>query len=180
LLTRRLSWLGLGAVTLIVLGALTIDLALAASPPAPTITLSFSVGRPGTALTITGSGWPASQLVVLYVDLPAPYLGLPVRADSGGTFRLDTKWPDKHYDTSGRVNPTTPGAHKLCGDTIYPGSTATASARACTSFQVVASASPSPAQAVRTSGATIPELLVALAVLLLVIGGTVAWMRRSP
>ena len=182
MLIRRLIWLcGLAAVTWMASGALASSLALAASPPAPTITLSVSSGRTGTPVTITGSGWPASELVVLYVDLPDPYLGLPVPADAQGNFRLDTKWPGTNYDTSGHVNPTTPGAHKVCGDTVYPGSTANVPARACAStFEVLASASPSPAPAVPSSGASLTELLVALAVLILVIGGTVLWMRRSP
>jgi hypothetical protein len=180
LLIRRLTWLcGLAAVTWVASAALTSSLAFAASPPAPTITLSVNSGRTGTPVTITGSGWPASELVVLYVDLPAPYLSLPLRVDAQGSFRLDTKWPDKNYDTSGHVDPTTPGAHKVCGDTIYPGSTAIVSTRACsTTFQVLASASPAPA--VGSSGASLPELLLALTVLIVVIGGTVLWMRRSP
>jgi len=182
LLTRRLTLLcGLAAVASMASGAVASTIALAASPPAPTLTLSVSSGRTGTPVTVTGSGWPAGELVVLYVDLPDPYLGLPVRADAQGSFRLDTKWPGTNYDASGHVNPTTPGAHKVCGDTVYPGSTANVPARACAStFEVLGSASPSTAPAVAASGASLTELLLALAVLVLVIGGTVLWMRRSP
>jgi hypothetical protein len=182
---RRFTWLGgLVAIAWIAFsvraGALAVDASPSPIPVNATITLSVSSGLPGTPFTITGNGFPASEFVALYIDQPVPYLGFPIRADAQGAFRQDTKWPDTSYDSSKRVNPTAPGPHSICGDTGYQGSTQPLAAKACAQFQVQGRASPSPTPGVVNTGASLPQVLVALAILIALVVGTVLWMRRSP
>jgi hypothetical protein len=149
----------------------------------PQITLSVTSGLPGTAVTITGSGFPPTEIVALYIDQPGPYLDAPgPRADATGAFHKDIKMPSSNYDSTGRINPTVPGPHDICGDTAYPGSTQPLPARACAKFQVMSESSPSASPSSSpgaTGGASLPELLGAFAVVVIVGVGAILWMRRS-
>lgn len=183
---RRCSWRGgLVAIAWIAsstwAGVLAVDASPSPVPVHPTITLSVSSGLVGTPVTITGSGFPPAEFVALYIDQSDPYLGFPVRADDQGAFRFDTKMPGTSYDKTGRVNPTKPGPHTICGNTIYPGSTMPVAAMACAPFQVQAtpSPSPSPSPGIGNAGASLPEALVALAILIAAATGLLLWTRRS-
>ena len=135
------------------------------------VVLSIDKGPPGTALSITGSGFPPNEVVALYIDSPAVYLEQPGPvADSHGSFQENFKWPGKTYDPSGVIDPTKVGPHTICGDTGYPSSTQPVAMKACAQFVVEASANATP-----TSGAQpglvgpslpVPVVLVALGVLL--------------
>jgi hypothetical protein len=123
------------------------------------------------------------EIVALYIDQPLPYLDRPgPRADAQGSFRIDIKTPDSNYDPSGRVKPAAPGPHNICGDTAYPGSTQPVAAKACAQFQVQAlpstSSSPGAGNATSPSGASLPEVLVAMALLLAAVAGMFLWLRR--
>jgi hypothetical protein len=147
----------------------------------PTITLSVTSGLPGTAVTITGTEFPPLEIVALYIDQPGPYLDAPgPRADATGAFHKDINMPSSNYDSSGRINPTIPGQHDICGDTAYPGSTQPLPARACAKFQVLAEPStPAANSPTASGGASVPELLGAFAVVVVVAIGAILWMRRS-
>ena len=181
----RSAWLA-GWMVIAWLGSGTLAAGLASdASPSPVriqaaITLSVSSGRPGTPLTITGSGFPPSEFVALYIDKQVPFLGLPIRADAEGVIRDDTKWPGKEYDSSGAVNPTAPGQHSVCGNTAYQGSNQPIASNACANFMVEAVASPSAAAGGSGGGASLPEILVALAIVVVIVGGTVLWVRRAP
>ena len=137
------------------LSALCVSLALSLASPSlvsaaaeqPSITLSATSGPVGAPVTITGAGFPAGEIVALYIDSPGPYLGLPGPvADAQGAFQLSTKMPGKGWDESGKVNPAKPGPHNICGDTTaYPGSSQPVAARACAQFLVVGPVSPQSA-----------------------------------
>ena len=164
--------------------ALAPSLAFAASPPAPTITLTATSGPVRTPLTIEGSGFPPNELVALYIDEPSVYIGTPgPMADAQGAFHKSITWPGADYDVTGQVNPSTPGVHTICGDTNYPGHNPPLEAKACARFIVISSTSPSPQPSPGRGGpggASLGEILVVGAILVLVAAGTVMWMRRSP
>lgn len=107
-------------------------------------------------------------------------------ADAQGTSQKSITWPGSDYDATGRVSPSTPGPHIVCGDTSYPGHTPQVEAKACAQFVVTSSSSPSPTASPASStggargGASLPELLIAGVILVVLAGGTVMWMRRSP
>jgi len=159
-------------------------LALAASPPPPTITLTAISGPVRTPLTIEGKGFPPNELVALYIDEPSVYIGTPgPLADAQGAFHKSITWPGADYDVTGQVNPSTPGVHTICGDTSYPGHAPPLEAKACAQFIVTSSTSPSPQPSPAAGGpggASLGEILVVGAILVLVAAGTVMWMRRSP
>jgi hypothetical protein len=153
----------------------------------PTITLSAASGSVGTPVTITGSGFPANEIVALYIDSPALFIGTPgPRADAQGSFTQKITWPGSDYDITRRVDPSKPGPHRVCGDTSYPGITPAAEAQACTEFLVLAGPSPSPSPVAssppaKPAGAPFPVgLVVAFAVIAVVAIGAVVWLRRSP
>jgi hypothetical protein len=170
------AWMASGAWA----GGIALDASPSPRPVAPSITLSVTTGTPGTPLTITGSGFPSSEFVALYIDQSDPYLGLPVRANDQGAFRFDTKWPatQASYDRTGRVRATAPGPHNVCGDTTYPGNPQPFAAKACAQFTVQGTASPSPTPTVN-SAVSFPTVLVPVAVVIVVAAGLVVWMRRS-
>ena len=147
----------------------------------PTITLSVSRGVPGTAVTITGTGYPPNEIVALYIDqMGPPFLDVPgPRADPQGAFHIDISMPHANFDSAGRINPALPGPHTICGDTAYPpGQRILASA--CAQFQVEGAPSPSATPSVESHGTSLPELLGALVVLVVLGVGAFLWMRRSP
>lgn len=154
------------------------------SPTSPTITLSVTTGPPGTAVTITGSGFPPQEFVALYIDQPVPYLGTPgPRADAEGAFAFQIKWPDQTYDVAHKVNPATGGVHTVCGDTSYGGISQQYPAKACTQFVAVgprpSPTAQSPAPSTPSSrGAGLPEVIGAIAVLLALAVGAVWFLRR--
>jgi len=157
-------------------------------PINPKIALSVSSGGPGTVVTITGTSFPPLEIVAIYLDTEPPYL--PDRdpnakppgpvADGQGSFHETFVYPTATYDSSGRVKPTTPGLHAICGDTTYPSSTQRIPGRACAQFEVLVVPSPTPSPASGGStGASVPELVGALAVVIVVVVGMFLWMRRS-
>jgi len=84
---------------LLALGALFVP---APAWAAPGVTLSKTVGPPTTALTVTGSGFPASAAVDVYFDTTDEAL---VVADAGGAFSLpltvpSTASPGRHWVTA--------------------------------------------------------------------------------
>jgi len=159
-------------------------LALAASPPVPTITLSATSGPVRTPVDIKGSGFPPNEFVALYIDEPSVYIGTPgPMADAQGAFEKSITWPGSDYDVTGQIDPSTPGPHSICGDTSYPGHVPPVEAKVCVQFLVTSSTSPTPkpgsgAGALR--GASLAEILVVAVILVGVATGTVMWMRRSP
>jgi hypothetical protein len=143
--------------------------------------VSVDSGPPGTAVTIRGTGYPPGEVVALYIDAAGAYIGQPgPRADAQGGFRKDFIWPGKEYDTTGRVDPSSPGPHNVCGDTTYPGSSQSVAAKACAVFQVTTSSSPAPLAGTRPQEAPISLALFAFGIILaaLAVGG-VLWMWRS-
>ncbi len=148
------------------------------------IVLSATSGVIGTSITITGTGFPPGEIAALYIDLPSPYLDVPgPLTDVRGGFETTTKWPARNYDATGRVNPTTPGPHLVCGDTGYPGSAQQYAAKACAQFVVeqvppspTATPTPSPALA---SGPPIYGALAVLGVLVVLGAGAFLLLRRS-
>ena len=157
------------------------------SAASPTLALSVAKGRPGTAVTITGSGYPPGEVVAIYIDLAEPYLLAPPpgpRADPQGTFTAHFVWPDNRYDTSGRIDPSKPGPHMVCGDTAYSGSTQAVTAKACAQFEVLAGPSPSPTPGqtlppAETPGPPVSTVLVVLVIFLALAGGAAYLMRRT-
>lgn len=151
-------------------------------PPA-VITLSVGTGSKGTPLTISGSGFPAGEIVAIYIDAAGPYIGYPPpgpNADGLGNIRVTVTWPGKNYDPAGRVDPTLVGPHTVCGDTAWPGSTQKLPARACAQFVVVAApTTPTPTATPSDSSYPIGAVLIAFAVLVVVVGGVVLLSRRS-
>lgn len=149
----------------------------------PALTLSATSGSAGTDLTIKGANFPANETVALYIDQPGPYMYVqgvkppgPV-VDAQGNFSITTKWPDRHYDTTGTVNPTTPGAHSVCADTNYPNSAQPVQAKACTYFTVLAVPSPSPSPHAASPVPTGVPLPILGGALLLVLGlGLAGWL----
>ncbi len=175
---------GPAALMVLLLALAAPTTALAATPGSPTITLSVQSGPPGTALTITGSGFPAGEIVAIYMDLANPYLGFPgPRADAQGSFQLAITTPGKDYG-SGRVDATKVGPHQICGDTAYPGSSQPVAAKACAQFIVEAAPSPTPSIAVShpptaPTGLSIRFAVIAFGILIAIAAGAVVWMRRS-
>jgi hypothetical protein len=157
-------------------------------PINPKIALSVSSGGPGTVVTLTGTGFPPLEIVAIYLDTEPPYLSDrdpnnkppgPV-ADGEGSFHETFMYPNATYDSTGHVKPTTPGLHAVCGDTLYPSSNQRIPGRACAQFEVVATPSPTPTPSSGgTTGASVPELIGAFAVLVAVAVGMFLWMRRS-
>jgi hypothetical protein len=161
-------------------------LALEASPSTvtlhPAVTISVNSGTPGTHVTIIGTDFPPSEIVALYIDLPYPYLGSTPpgpRADAHGGFQDNFDWPGKNYDPNHRIDPAKPGPHQVCGDTGYPGNQQPLPVKACAMFQVSAPPSPTPNNPSSSSGANLPEVLFAVAILLAVVAGTLLWVRRG-
>jgi hypothetical protein len=166
---RRLALHG-GLVALACIAALSVAVhpALAASP---SIALSVGSGTTGTLVSITGTGFPAGELVGLYIDLAGPYLDKPgPRADAQGAFQKTITWPDKNYDASGRVNPTAAGTHNVCGDTSYAGTTQPIEAHACAIFLVEAAPSPSASATPSPSGPVGPSPISVAIVIGILIG----------
>ena len=164
-------------------GGLAFTAPAAAASPQPAITLSVTSGKPGTPVKITGSGFPPEEIVALYIDSPDPYIGNSPpgpRADLQGNFHDSFIWPDKKYDPNHRVDPTTAGAHQVCGDTGYPGNQQPIPVKACAQFDEIplASPSPSPGAGGTGQGASGPELIAAFGIILAIVVGTVLWMRR--
>ena len=152
----------------------------------PVITLSIDSATPGTEITIAGSGFPAGEIVALYIDSPQPYLGQPGPvADASGSFKVLLKLPGKEYDKTGRVDPSTPGQHQICGDTGYPGSAQAVAVKACATLTVLALPSPSPSPAATPQNSTSPQLpvpaiLAAFLVLAILAGALLFFTRRPP
>jgi hypothetical protein len=180
-LTQRMIRLGgiLAIAWLVVAFRPAADASPSPVPIQPKIALSVSSGVPGTVVTINGTGYPPLEIVAIYLDIEPPYL--PDRdpnlkppgpvADGQGSFHETFVYPGPTYDATGHVKPTTLGLHAVCGDTAYPGSTQRIPSRSCAQFEVLAQPSP--------SGATVPELLGAFAVLVALAVGMFVWMRRS-
>lgn len=159
--------------------------ALAAASGSPKIDLSVGTGPPGTPVTITGSGFPPSEIVALYIDVAGPYLSFPgPQADAQGGFRVDIKMPDKNYDTTGRVNPAIAGPHNICGDTGYPGNSQPVAVKACAQFIVLAVPSPSPTPTTApapssAAGPPVASVIGVFVILLILAAGLFLLLRRS-
>jgi hypothetical protein len=157
---------------------------LTAQAAAPTITVSPDTGTAGTSVTVTGAGFPPGQVVALFIDFPSPFLGQPgPTADAQGGFHLTITWPDKSYDATGRVKPTSVGIHSVCGSTSYPGSKQTSTAQACAVFVVQAgastSASPSPSPAPSPLVGPSPLTVGIVVGILLVLAAITALLMRQ-
>jgi hypothetical protein len=155
--------------------------------PAPAgLSLSVTTGAPGTPVTISGNGFPRGEVVALYVDVPGPYLFNPgPRADSSGAITAAIVWPDKNYDTTHHLDPSTPGPHTICGDTGYPGSTQPIAAKACATFNVLAVPSPSSATiqsatpAAAPAGSPTGTVLVVVAIMIVLAVVAFLLLRRA-
>ena len=165
-------------------------LAVVAGAPAavaanPQISLSVTTGKPGTTVTVSGAGFPAREIVALYIDSPDPYLGQPgVLADGSGSFQFQFQWPGPGYDSSGRVDPAKPGPHQVCGDTSPPGSSQTSAVKACAAFIALPgpsptpSARPTPSPRAQAPGLTPTSVLIVLGVMAVVATGLYFIQRR--
>lgn len=147
---------------------------LAAPSPVPTfdsakVTIDVTSGPLDTAVRITGTGFPANEIVALYLDSPAVYLAAPgPRSDDQGMF-----------SESIRIPHSTPGPHVICGDTSHPVLQQYA-AKACIPFTVTAlsASSPSPAKTpLGTSGLPLPIVLLAIGILVGLAMGAALWRR---
>lgn len=151
--------------------------------PAPVLTLSDVSGTTGDKLTLDGSGFPPGEIVALYIDKPVTWLpyNLPEppgpRADGQGNIHVTFTWPGDSYSTA--VNPTKPGTHQVCGDTeADPNAPQKVAAKACANF--VVNAPPAAAQnsvGGAASGASLPEILIALAIFAVVAVAAGLWVR---
>ena len=152
----------------------------AASPSVARITLSVNSGPPGTLLTISGTGFPADEIVALYIDAPTGFIGAPgPKADAQGNFVVPGfPWPGKGWDPSGHVNPSKAGSHNLCGDTMWPSSTQTIPGKACAQFLVPIQPSSQP-QSNTDFGRLFLLALVGFALLIGAAAGAIIWTRRS-
>ena len=173
--------------------AVVLEIVFAVSTPAavphqsaatPTIILSITAGGTGSVVTAVGSGFPAGEIVALYIDSPNPYIGSTPpgpRADQQGTFQDTFKWPASNYDHTHRIDPTKPGTHQVCGDTeAVPSGPQAVAAKACAQFTVEAAPTSSPTAGGPSPdrGASLPELGLGLAVLLVATAGFLLWLRR--
>jgi len=157
---------------------------LTAQAASPTITVSPDTGTTGTSVSVTGAGFPPGEVVALFIDFPSPFLGQPgPTADAQGGFHLTITWPDKSYDASGRVKPTSVGIHSVCGSTNYPGSTQANAAQACAVFMVQAgastSASPSPSPAPSPLVGPSPTTVGIVVAILLILAAITALLMRQ-
>ena len=151
----------------------------AAATPNATLTLSVGSGPPGTRVTITGAGFPANQIVGLYIDAPVGYIGAPgPRADAQGNFAESFVWPGKGWDPTRQVDPSKPGTHNVCGDTMWPGSTQTIAAKACVQYLV-----PVPTSSQNQLSGDFSRLFLlataGFALLIAVAVGAVVWSRKA-
>lgn len=152
----------------------------------PTLTLSIDAGMPGTPVVITGAGFPAGEIVALYIDAPNPYFSNTPpgpRADSQGAFRESIKWPGNSYDRTHKIDPSRIGPHSVCGDTGYPGNSQPIAVKACAQFVVLvpptSSSTPSPNTQGAETGIPLP-IAGAVLVILLALGLTVWFSTRNP
>lgn len=100
------------------------------------VTISKTSGLVGSQFELTGTGFPAGEVVAIYPDTPSQYFGTPgVESDSLGGFQYGIVWPTRNYLTYA-IDPTTAGPHFVCGDTGYPGSNMTIQVRACAQFVI--------------------------------------------
>lgn len=153
----------------------------------PIIALDVNSGFAGATVTITGSGWPAHEIVALYIDHAPPYIGQPGPvADVQGNFSQTIKLPGHDYDSTGLVDPARPGPHQICGDTGYPGSTQVTKVNACATFTVLpgpsptASLSPAVPQPPVPASVPVPIILLGLAVLAAAVAGLLFLTRKAP
>jgi hypothetical protein len=152
---------------------------LSATAAGPAVALSASSGKTGTTINVSGLGFPPNEIVAVYIDQPGPYLSFPgPKADGQGAFHMTFVWPPRTFDKSGRVDPTRPGAHAVCGDTGWPGSTQPVAAKACAQFTVEGGPSPSPTEVPANTADLVP-VAIAAAVILIVGGAIWVWVRRS-
>ena len=95
----------------------------------PAITLTVNSGPPGTPLWMSGSGFPAGEVVALYFDIPQLHLSTPGPvADAQGSFQAQpTRIPFGSSD----------GVHVICGDTGATGGTQPVVVKTCANFEVV-------------------------------------------
>jgi hypothetical protein len=139
-------------------------------------------GAPGTQVTLTGSGFPPGEIVAIYIDLPSPYIGSPPPgpvADSVGAIHTSFKWPGKNYDPNHKINPAQAGIHLVCADTGYPGGDQPIRVKSCAPFMAIAAPeSPTPA-ASPSNAASIPELVVALAIVIALVVGAYLSLRGA-
>jgi len=153
----------------------------------PTITLDVTSGPPGTAIKITGTGFPAGELVGIYIDSGAFMIGQPgPLAEANGNVQYSFPWPDTGSG-NGVVDPSKPGPHQVCGDTAYPGSTQPIAAKACATFMVEAgppsptpTPSLTPAPPPASPSLPVPAVLAAFVVLAALVGGVLWLTRKSP
>jgi hypothetical protein len=102
------------------------------------VSISKTSGLVGSKFELTGTGFPAGEVVAIYPDTPTQYFGTPgVESDSLGSFQFGIDWPARNYQTYA-IDPTTPGPHFVCADTGYPGSNMTIQVRACAQFVIQA------------------------------------------
>ncbi len=147
LLGPPLAWLATAAVSPSPAGVTNSP----SSQPSPTptaaptasagqLTLSPTLGPPGTKATVQGVRFGAREQVRIYWDTPDKNLGT-VPADASGAFMTDIEIPD-----------SSPGDHFVCA--VEPD-------RVCARFQLEAKASPSPSDAVSPTAPPIPTATAA-------------------
>ena len=106
-----------------------------AGPPA-SLSLGSSSGPVGTAVNVTGSGFPPATDYAIYIDSPDQgYVATPARL-SGGLGPRTNSQGSLSQDIG--VPPTPFGAHAICADTGYPGSSTSNAVKACAQFSVEA------------------------------------------
>jgi hypothetical protein len=159
----------------------------------PKLTVTPDSGRPGTQVTITGSGFPPTEIVALYMDAPNPFFGTPGPvADAGGNF-----------SDTGNIPAAAGGTHNVCADTGPPAGNQRFVVLLCTHFTITGldSSSPSPtptpdqsptpsspsptptatpAARSTVSAFVIGSVAAGLAVLLALGAGLYFWIRRRP
>lgn len=141
----------------------------AAAQSGPSITLAPTTGPPNTLVAFTGSGFPPNEIVGLYLDTPDTFIGSPgPRADAQGNFTESDAMPGG-----------TPGRHQVCADTSKPTAQPVA-AKACTSFEMLALPSTTPAviQQSTPSGAPLAIVFLLIGIVIGVGIGAVLWSRR--
>lgn len=154
------TWVGLSPTV----AASSIATDASPSPSLATIRLSADSAAPGAHLGITGSGFPPSQVVALYIDNPATHLDVPgPQTDSHGAFERVVNIPN-----------ATAGPHQICAAATSQGDPV------CAPLTIVRAApSASPQSSAPLSPPISPLLLIAFGVIFALALIAVFWARRA-
>jgi hypothetical protein len=102
------------------------------------VSISVTSGLVGSRFDLTGTGFPAGEVVAIYADMPGQYFGTPgVESDALGSFQFRINWPVRNSPAY-KIDPTTAGTHLVCADTGYPGSNMSILVQGCAQFVVQA------------------------------------------